>query len=127
LGFIETQLLPGIPDISNPFLWDKVGGSSLLTTSITYIICFFLLTFGFHTFHPREGGSKVIFLNYFTLFIFCASQIPRASTPPPSIRSGHNDILRIIIHRIIVTKQNKQFLGYNTNRKLCNTNGKYRI
>jgi hypothetical protein len=27
----------------------------------------------------------------------------------------------------IVTKQNKQSLGYNTNRKLYNTNGKHRI
>jgi hypothetical protein len=27
----------------------------------------------------------------------------------------------------IVTKQNKQSLGYNTNRKLYNTNGRYRI
>jgi pectate lyase len=27
----------------------------------------------------------------------------------------------------IVTKQNKQFLGCNTNRKLYNTNRKYRI
>jgi hypothetical protein len=27
----------------------------------------------------------------------------------------------------IVTMQNKQFLGCNTNRKLYNTNGKYKI
>jgi hypothetical protein len=27
----------------------------------------------------------------------------------------------------IVIKQNKQSLGYNTNRKLYNTNGEYRI